>query len=102
LNAYETIGYYILNSDKATAGKPIYNPQYVAKVGMYFSRLKLLGYRVTDETHHAHLQKCYQNHLFSAMFWAIYPKDVSQLFRAEKTRIQMKLYHQNRNGGQSY
>lgn len=87
MNANEIIGYYILASDKATADKPIYNPQYVEKVGIYVSRLKLLKYRVADEKRRAYLQECYQNHLFSAMFWAVYPKDISNLTPAEKKRI---------------
>lgn len=91
MNANEIMGYYILASDKATARMPIYNPQYVAKVGMYVSRLQMLKYKVVDESRRAYLQECYQNHLFSAMFWAVYPKDVSRLSPAEKKSIKQHL-----------
>lgn len=91
MNADETIGYYFLAQNEATMDKPIYNPQYVAKVGIYVSRLKMLKYRIADEIHRAYLQECYQHHLFSAMFWAVYPKDVSRLTPTEKKRIQANL-----------
>lgn len=96
MNVNEIIGYFVLSNDEATKDRLIYNPQYVAKVGMYVSRLKLLKYRVADETRRAHLQECYQNHLFSAMFWAVYPMDVSKLTSAEKKSIQQKLNYASR------
>ncbi len=87
MHSYKAIGYYILASYKETVNKPVYNPQYVVKIGMNASLINKVKFKTKNNNINKKLLMKYQKEYSKAVFLALYPKDLSHSNYLEIQRI---------------